>query len=69
VTEQEIRIGILEKENDVLVEALQRIATTSPTHLAMNGHALVSDPDYLKLRNNHMIVAQNTLIFVDKKVI
>lgn len=68
MTEEEIRIGILEKENDILIEALQKIATTNPTSLGMNGHAYGSDPDYLKLRNNHMIIAQNTLIFVGKKV-
>lgn len=46
-------------------EALKEIAETFPTGLEMNGHAFTSDPEWIKMRNNHMIIAQNVLTALD----
>lgn len=41
--------------------ALIHIAGTLPTNLCLDLCAKVSDPDYVKLRNNHMNIARAAL--------
>lgn len=53
------------KDTEILREALVKIATTFPTSLGMNGEAFASSAEFIKMRNNHMIIAQEALLAFD----
>ena len=46
-------------------EALKEIAETFPSSIGMNGDAFSNSPEWLKMRNNHMIIAQEALAALD----
>jgi hypothetical protein len=51
----------IREEYKGLVIALRNISRTFPSKLGMNGNAFSHDPNYVKMRNNHMIIAQEAL--------
>ena len=46
-------------------EALKEIAETFPSSIGMNGDAFNNSPEWVKMRNNHMIIAQEALAAID----